>query len=104
MNAVVVVVTIIPVPEHRSEVIAALERAITRAHVEDEGCLLYALHEGDDRLVEIEKWSSPEALDAHLKGPAVGQLLKEIEGKIVGELDGQVLRPHPAGTPQQGAL
>ncbi|MFE2749550.1 hypothetical protein ACFXKX_35420 [Streptomyces scopuliridis] len=48
MSAVVVVVTIIPVPEHRSEVIAALERAINRAHVEDEGCLLYALHEGDD--------------------------------------------------------
>lgn len=104
MNPVVVVVTIIPVPEHRSEVIAALERAITLAHAEDEGCLLYALHEGDDRLVEIEKWSGPEALDAHLRGPAVAQLLRDIKGKIVGELDGQVLRPHPAGTPRQGAL
>jgi Antibiotic biosynthesis monooxygenase len=48
--SVVVVVTAFPVPEHRAEVIAAFEEAITRVH-DEPGVELYALHEGPDRLV-----------------------------------------------------
>jgi len=51
---VVVVVTAFPVPEHRAEVIAAFETAITRVH-DEPGVELYALHEGRDRLVMIER-------------------------------------------------
>ena len=52
--SVVVVVTAIPVPEHRTEVIKAFEAAIVRVH-DEPGGELYALHEGRDRLVMIEK-------------------------------------------------
>jgi quinol monooxygenase YgiN len=102
--AVVVVATIRPLPEHREAVIAALEKAIAAVHADDEGCLLYALHEVDDRLVFIEKWASQEALDAHSRGPALAGLGPALAGKTVGSSDVQVLRPHPAGTASQGVL
>jgi quinol monooxygenase YgiN len=58
--SVVVVVTAIPVPEHRTEVIKAFETAIVRVH-DEPGVELYALHEGRDRLVMIEKYESEQA-------------------------------------------
>lgn len=102
--SVIVVATVYPAPEHRSEVIAAFIDAINEVHTHDHGCEFYALHENDDRLVMIEKWVSAEALEVHSAGDALKELTQRIDGKIVGRLDVQVLRPHPAGTPQQGSL
>jgi quinol monooxygenase YgiN len=102
--AVVVVATIRPLPDHRAEVIAAMEAVIARVHAEDDGCLLYALHEGPDRLVMIEKWSSQEALTAHLRAPALTSLLPQLDGLLEAPADIQTLQPHPAGTPGKGAL
>ena len=104
MTDVVVVATIRPKPEHRAEVIAAMEKAIASVHAHDDGCLLYALHEGDDRLVMVEKWSSAEALAEHSHGAALAELNKALSGRLEGGLDVQVLSPHPAGTPAQGTL
>jgi quinol monooxygenase YgiN len=104
VSAVVVVATIRPLPEHRAEVIAAFEKAIVAVHADDAGCLLYALHEADDRLVMIEKWASQEALDAHSRGAALRALGPALAGKLEGGPDVQVLQPHPAGTPEQGTL
>jgi quinol monooxygenase YgiN len=102
--AVVVVATLRPLPDRRAEVIAVLDDVIARVHAEDEGCQLYALHEGPDRLVMIEKWSSPEALAAHGGGAAIAELGKRLNGLVDGGSDIQVLQPHPAGTPHQGTL
>ena len=104
MSAVVVVATIRPRPEYRADVIAALEKTIESVHAHDEGCLLYALHEADDRLVMIEKWASADALAVHSRGPALAELTQALDGRTTGPLDVQVLRPHPAGTPEQGSL
>jgi quinol monooxygenase YgiN len=65
--SVVVVAIAFPVPERRAEVIAAFEAAIARVHGEP-GVELYALHEGRDRLVMIEKYESEQARSEHLKG------------------------------------
>ena len=102
--SVTIVATFIPIPEHRAEVIAAFEEAITSVHADDEGCELYALQEGDDRVVLIEKWASPEAIKAHSKSPALAVLVSCLEGKLVSPMDVQMLRPHPAGTAAQGTL
>ena len=55
--SVVVVATAHPIEEHRAEVIAAFETAIARVH-DEPGVERYALHEGPDRLVMIEKYES----------------------------------------------
>jgi quinol monooxygenase YgiN len=102
--SLVVVATLFPHAEHREEVVAAIAEAIARVHAEDAGCQLYALHEGADRLVMIEKWDSEELLNAHLKAPALAELGDRLSGKLASPTDIQLLRPHPAGTPQQGIL
>lgn len=62
--SVVIVATAFPIPEHKAEVVAAFEAAITRVHSEEAGCELYALHQGRDRLVVIEKYASDDAVAA----------------------------------------
>ena len=101
--SVVQVVTAFPIPEHRAEVIAAFEAAIVRVH-DEPGVELYALFEGPDRLVMIEKYESEQARSEHIKGAALADLRSALEGKLTGGLDAQVLTPHPAGNLQKGAL
>ena len=76
----IVIVTAFPVPEHRAGVIAAFEAAIARAHREP-GVDLYALHEGRDRLVMIEKYESEEARSKHLEGASLVGLRSTLEGQ-----------------------
>lgn len=103
--AVIIVATAYPAPEYREEVIAAYEEAIGKVHAEEDGCELYALHEGPDgRLVMIEKYASDEAAAAHRAGAGLASLREAMGGKLSAPLDVQVLTPHPAGAPVKGAL
>ena len=101
--SVVAVVTAFPVPELRDEVVAAFESAIVRVH-DEPGVERYALLEGTDRLVMIEKYESEQARSEHLQGAALADLRSALEGKLSSGLDAQVLVPHPAGNAQKGAL
>jgi quinol monooxygenase YgiN len=102
--SVVVVATAFPLPEHRAEVIAAFEKAIADVHESEPGTELYALHEGKDRLVMIEKYATQEAFAAHGESPALAGLRTSLAGKLASPLDVQVLDPHPAGTTGKGTL
>src|SRR3954454_16575234 len=102
--SVVVVATIFPLPEHRTEVISLYEETIGRVHSEDQGCELYALHEDAESLVMIEKWTSAEALQAHGHGAALADMRPKLEGKLAGDSIVKVYTPRPAGTAAQGAL
>lgn len=98
------VATVYPQPELLPQVIALLEQAIARVHTE-EGCELYALHEGGDgRLVMVEKWASRAALEAHLGQPAFAEMGRQLRPMCRQPTDVQVLTPHPAGTARQGTL
>ncbi len=101
--SVVVVATIIPLPEHRDEVIAAITATIPKVHAED-GCELYALHQAGDRLVMIEKWASPEALRTHSRGPALAAMNPQLAGKVTGPPEVIVLQAVPTGHPGKGQL
>jgi quinol monooxygenase YgiN len=101
--SVVVIVTAFPVPGYRAAVIRAFEGAIERVH-DEPGVELYALHEGPDRLVMIEKYTSEQARAEHRKGAALAGLRSDLDGKLSTDLVAQVLVPHPAGDPRKGAL
>jgi quinol monooxygenase YgiN len=103
--AVVIVATLFPVPEYRDEVIAAIGKVQQKVHASDDDCLLYALHEGTDgRLVFIEKYTSMEAIGAHSKSPELAELVAALDGRLAQPMDVQVLKPHPAGSAEKGAL
>jgi quinol monooxygenase YgiN len=104
MSPTVIVATARPKPEYRAEVIAVFEQVIPQVHAEDTGCELYALHEADDRLVMIEKWADDDAVAGHVRSAGLAKLQAGLAGKLDGELDVQLLRPHPAGTAGQGTL
>ena len=102
--SVVVVATITPQSEHSAAVREAVLSAIPEVHAED-GCRRYALHEGQDSsLVMIEEWESPEALAAHGRGEPFTELSRQLEGKLAGAPELQVLSPVPAGDDAKGVL
>jgi quinol monooxygenase YgiN len=102
--SVVVVATIHPAPEHRDEVIALFEETIAAVHANDAGCELYALHEDTDTLVLIEKWSGAEDLESHRVGDTMKSLDPKLAGKLTDKTVVKMYQPHPAGSPEQGAL
>ena len=61
--------------------IAAFEAAITRVHDEEPEVELYALHEGRDRLVMIEKYESDQVRAEHLQGAALADLRSALAGQ-----------------------
>ena len=81
-----------------------MEKVIADVHAHDDGCLLYALHEGDDRLVMVEKWASADALAGHSRGAALAGLNQALRGRLEDGPDVHVLQPHPAGIPAQGTV
>ncbi len=101
--SVVVVATILPVPEHRAAVIDILRQTVGQVHDED-GCELYSLNEAPDRLIMIEKWASRQALDVHAAGPGLAALGPKLAGKVSGAPEVIVLQAVPAGDPAKGAV
>ena len=101
---IVVTAVFRPVEGMRAELVRRLRPAIAEVH-EEEGCLLYAIHDAPDgTIVMIEKWASEELLDAHADGAAVERLGEAIADVIAAPVEVTRLRPIPAGTAEQGAL
>jgi quinol monooxygenase YgiN len=106
MPDIVAIATLTPLPGKTDEVIAAMTGLIEQVHANEEGCLLYALHRHPDgeRLVMVEKYTGPEAVQAHRSsehfkaaGAALGALL-------AGRPEVLALEPVPLGDPQKGRV
>ena len=88
-------------PESAGEVEAALIELVEATQAEP-GCIMYSLNRGlqePNVFVTVEKWESPEALQAHLGSPHIqtalartGELLTEAPRIIATE-------PLPVGDP-----
>ena len=101
--SVVVVATISPKPEHADAVREAVLEAVPRVH-EEPGCEWYSLHRGrDGDLVVVEKWESAEALAAHGKGEPLTERSRQLDGKLAGPPQLQVLTAVPTGDDAKGA-
>jgi len=85
----------------------AAYRALAEATHEEEGCILFAVHRvpaDPDRLVLIERWTSREALDAHLAAP---HLVAFREGSVdlwAHPAEVLIVEPATAGDPVKGRL
>ena len=106
MSEVVVVGSFKAQPGKEAEAAEAFRGLVDPTHRE-EGCILYALHQGVDdpsRLAFIERWASRELLDAHLSSPHVQQILTRAEELFGDSADIVVYESLPEGEPKKGAL
>jgi quinol monooxygenase YgiN len=81
----------------------ALKEVAAAVHEED-GCEVYALHRGQDRLVFVEKWRDDDAFRAHVAGPNVKTLNEKLAGRVAETRDVQVLEALPVGDSGQGEV
>lgn len=84
----------------------ALREAIAPTHTEA-GCLLYALHrdaQDPGTFVFVEKWTTKEALDAHLGSAHIAALFAKVPDLVEGEPRILVLDPLHDGDPRKGML
>jgi quinol monooxygenase YgiN len=101
--SVVVVATITPKPDQVEAVREAILAAVPKVHAEP-GCELYALHEGRDHFVMVERWESPEALKVHGTAEALTNLGGQLDGLLDGPPDVRRLSAVPAGDAVKGAV
>lgn len=81
----------------------AFRKAIAPTHAE-QGCLKYALNQSvEDKhvFVMIEKWTSQEALDQHLKAPHIQELFKKLPDLLERPMQIQVYKSIPDGSPEK---
>ena len=80
---------------------AAFCAAMPPTHAE-KGCIKYALQQLSDNarsFVMIEKWSSKEALDLHLKAPHIQILFKKFNELLAKPIEIKILNSIVAGSP-----
>jgi len=106
MSEVIVVAKSRAIPGKEAELEAALRACVTPTHKEA-GCLTYALHRGADdptAFALIERWTSREALDAHLRLPHVAALFTALPMLVAEPPEILVLNALGAGDPEKSRL
>jgi quinol monooxygenase YgiN len=106
MSEIVVVGRLTARPGKQDELTEVLSALAAQTHAED-GCLLYALHrEVDDpaRYALIERWASPEALEAHLRSDHFAAVIARADELLDGRPDSVTYRSLPVGDPAKGSV
>jgi quinol monooxygenase YgiN len=106
MSEVVVVGSFSAEPGKEAEAVEAFKALVEPTHRE-EGCILYALHQGADdprRLAFIERWASRELLNTHLESAHVKKALERVEEIFGDNAEIVVYEPLPCGETKKGSL
>ena len=106
MSEVVVIVTLQAQAGREQEMAEVLTAGSGQTHEED-GCLVYAMHQRVDDPLEfaiVECWASQEHLDTHLGLPKVKEMIGTLDGLADGQPAFGVYRTLAAGDPEKGAL
>jgi quinol monooxygenase YgiN len=106
MSEVVVVGSFNARPGKEAEAVQVFEALVEPTHRE-EGCILYALHQGADdrrRLAFIERWASRELLNTHLQSAHVKKALERVEELFGDSADIVVYQALPGGETEKGSL
>jgi quinol monooxygenase YgiN len=106
MSEIVVVGSFTAREGKEADALAAFEALVEPTHGE-EGCILYALHQGAQdpgRLAFVERWESAELLRAHLHSEHIQAVLAQADELFVDGGDIVVYEARPSGDSQKGSL
>jgi quinol monooxygenase YgiN len=84
----------------------ALAALVIPSHAED-GCILYALHQGAEdptRFAFVERWESQDLLDAHLGSSHLAAALARADELLAEPPDSVMYRALPQGEATKGSL
>jgi quinol monooxygenase YgiN len=105
MAEVVVVGSFVAREGKEDEARAAFEALVAPTHAED-GCILYALHQGHEdrrKFAFVERWASMDAINAHLESDHVKGLLAKADD-LFAESDITIYDALPGGEERKGSL
>lgn len=106
MSEVIVVASFTVKPGQEEEARTASEALVAPTHAE-EGCILYALHQGVDdprRLAFVERWASRQQLEAHLESDHIKQWFARVDELFSDRGDIVVYSPVAGGEAKKGSL
>ncbi|WP_158581505.1 putative quinol monooxygenase [Actinomadura spongiicola] len=106
MSELILVVSLVAKPETQKEAEEFLIDLLAPTHAE-EGCLLYSLHrevEDPTKIWFVERWSSRELLDIHLRSPHIQKALADVGKYFVEGPDIRVCEAIPGGEPAKGSI
>ncbi|MBV8989872.1 MAG: antibiotic biosynthesis monooxygenase [Solirubrobacterales bacterium] len=106
MSEIVIVASFTAKPGKEANAAAAFQALMEPTHQEN-GCILYALHQGADdprRLAFVERWESREALEAHLASSHVQEVLARVDELCSDGGDIVVYEPLPGGEHRKGSI
>jgi quinol monooxygenase YgiN len=105
MAEVVVVGSFVAREGKEDEARAAFEALVAPTHAED-GCILYALHQGNEdkrKLAFLERWASREAIDAHMESDHLKEVLAKAD-ELFESGDITIYDALPGGDERKGSL
>lgn len=101
--SVVVVAVIEPKPGRTQDVLDAFAEVSPLVH-EEPGCELYAAHTDGSSVVMVERWASPEDLQAHATGAALATLSTLFGDALTKPATVYALQTVPIGDPAKGTI
>jgi quinol monooxygenase YgiN len=105
MSEVIVVGSFVAREGKEEEARAAFKGLVAPTHAED-GCILYALHQGNEderKLAFIERWASREAIDAHMESDHLKAVLAKADD-LFASGDITIYDALPGGEERKGSL
>lgn len=103
MSPLIIVVTLTPSAETREALLDVCRRYWPGVQREP-GCEKFALHEGKDTFVVIERWSSRRLWEQHLATPDNAALNAELSPLLVRPADVWDVSPIALGDPAKAAV
>lgn len=103
--SVIIVASAAALPGKREAMLDVFREIVPLVHREH-GCEMYAAHlEADgDSIVVIERWATPQDLEAHATGAVTARLMASLDGLVAGPPHLLTLESVPLGDPARGAI
>lgn len=106
MSEITVLVHARAKPGRGAELLDLYGELAATTHGED-GCLAFTLHRGlddHDVIALVERWSSKDALDAHIQSSHVAAFRRDAAEMADGPSTIVIAQPVPSGDPSKGLL
>ncbi|MDH6126515.1 antibiotic biosynthesis monooxygenase [Kitasatospora sp. GP82] len=99
----IVIAHVHPEPGRLQEVLDAYRETVPLIH-QEHGCELFAVQTDGESVLIVERWTTPEHLQAHAHGRVYARIRELIDGALERPSDVWRLENIPLGMPTKGTI